>query len=127
MAPIRKDKLDDLEQRLVALGIRADDLEWSFVRARGAGGQKVNKTSSAAILKYLPTGKIYRSEKSRSQAENRFFAKRQLVEALELESEGKASKKEQAKAKKMRQKSRRKRRAKKKYEALDSAQLKSEE
>jgi protein subunit release factor B len=127
MAPIRKEKQEDLERRLAALAIKPADLEWQFVRAGGSGGQKVNKTSSAVLLKYLPTGKIYRSEKSRSQAENRFFAKRQLVEELELEKLGKIPAADKAKARKMRQKSRRKRRTKKKLETLDVSEGKTQE
>ena len=127
MSPIRTDKEQDLEKRLTALGIKTSDLVWQFVRASGSGGQKVNKTSSAALLKHLPSGKIFRSEKSRSQAENRFFAKRQLIEALEQESLGKRSPAEKAIAKKIRQKARRKRRAKKKNDGLDATKVKTQE
>ena len=127
MAPIRPEKLQDIERRLSALGVKPTDLVWQFVRASGSGGQKVNKTSSAVLLKHVPSSKTFRSEKSRSQAENRFFAKRQLIEALELEVQGKVSSKDQAQAKKMRQKNRRKRRTRKKVDVLNAAKVKTQE
>ena len=71
-----------LEEKMKALGIRENDLEERFVRASGAGGQKVNKTSSCVYIKHLPTGIEVKCMKDRSQSINRFLARRQLVEKI---------------------------------------------
>jgi peptide chain release factor len=46
----------ELEERMAGLGIREDDLEESFIRGTGAGGQKINKTSSTVVLRHKPSG-----------------------------------------------------------------------
>lgn len=53
-------------------------------RARGPGGQKRNKTSSAVRLRHRPTGLLVIAEESRSQHENRLRALRRLRQALYL-------------------------------------------
>ena len=47
---------DALGKRMRKLGIREEDLEETFVRGTGAGGQKINKTSSTVVLVHVPTG-----------------------------------------------------------------------
>ena len=71
-----------LEERMRALGIREEDLEETFVRSSGAGGQKVNKTSSCVYLKHSPTGITIKCMKDRSQSINRFLARRELLEKI---------------------------------------------
>jgi RF-1 domain len=58
--------------------IRDEDIEESFVRGSGPGGQKINKTSSCVMLKHLPTGIVLRCQESRSQHRNRELARRIL-------------------------------------------------
>lgn len=83
-APVISDaKVKDLEDRMARLGILESDLEEEFIRGSGAGGQKINKTSVVVQLKHLPTGLMVRCQESRSQAFNRFMARRLLVEKLE--------------------------------------------
>jgi protein subunit release factor B len=53
------------------LGIRPEDVEERFVRGTGAGGQKINKTSSTVWLRHGPTGLEVRCQAERSQAANR--------------------------------------------------------
>ena len=53
---VRPEKLAALQERMEALGIREQDLEESFVRGSGRGGQKVNKTNNCVYLKHIPTG-----------------------------------------------------------------------
>lgn len=81
--PVRPEKQKDLEERMARLGIREEDLEEQFVRSSGRGGQKVNKTSSCVSLHHKPTGLVLKCQQSRSQALNRFVARRRLVEKLE--------------------------------------------
>jgi protein subunit release factor B len=110
--PVSPDTETQLEARMAALGIKEADLVEKFVRASGPGGQKVNKTSSAVYLKHLPSGIEVKAQEHRSQAMNRFFARRILVERLERERLGKASAEEQRIEKIRRQKRKRSRRSK---------------
>ncbi len=72
-----------IEARLRALGVRADDVEEKFVRGAGPGGQKINKTSSTVWLRHGPTGVEVRCQRERSQAANREVAWEELVAKLE--------------------------------------------
>jgi protein subunit release factor B len=112
---VKPEKVAALEQRLEALGIREEDLEESFVRGGGPGGQKVNKTSSAVVLRHVPTGIEVRAHSERSQALNRFFARRLLADRLEAQQRGGLTEAEEQRiAKLRRQKQRRRRRSRKK-------------
>ncbi|ESO97917.1 hypothetical protein LOTGIDRAFT_103736 [Lottia gigantea] len=59
------------------------DLEESFVRGSGSGGQKINKTNSNVVLKHKPTGIVISCQDSRLQNENRVFARQRLKEKLD--------------------------------------------
>lgn len=110
--PVTQDTERMLRDRMAALGVREEDLEEKFVRASGPGGQKVNKTSSAVYLKHLPSGIEVKAQESRSQAMNRFYARRILVERLERIKLGKESAEEQRIEKIRRQKRKRSKRSK---------------
>ncbi len=99
------------------LGINEKDLEEQFVRGSGPGGQKRNVTASLVILKHLPSQTIIKCDKTRSQADNRFFARRMLCERL---SNAK-SPSTLANEKIIKQKKRRKRRAKIRIEEKNGA------
>jgi protein subunit release factor B len=75
-----------LQEKMKSLGIREEDLQERFIRSSGAGGQKVNKTSSCVYLKHLPSGIAVKCMKDRSQSINRFLARRELMAKLERES-----------------------------------------
>ena len=96
------------------LGLRDSDFEESFVRSGGSGGQNVNKVSTCVVLRHLPTGLVVKCQRERSQALNRFLAKRQLVERIEAKLRGVESKRVHEREKVRRQKRRRSRRAKNK-------------
>lgn len=68
---------------MTRLGIREDDLEELFIRGAGAGGQKINKTSSTVVLRHKPTGVEVRCQRERSQAANREIARAELCDRIE--------------------------------------------
>lgn len=72
-----------LQRRMLKLGIREEDLEESFVRGTGAGGQKINKTSSTVVLKHLPSGLEVRCQQERFQSLNRVIARELLCDKLQ--------------------------------------------
>lgn len=109
--PVSPEKQHALQAWLERLGIRDADLIEKFVRASGAGGQKVNKTSSAVYLKHIPTGIEVKAQQDRSQSMNRFYARRMLAEAVEARALGKDSAQAVEAAKVRRQKQKRRKRA----------------
>lgn len=72
-----------LEQRLARLGVREEDLQEQFIRSGGPGGQNVNKVSTCVLLKHRPSGLEVKVQQERSQALNRFLARRLLADRLE--------------------------------------------
>ncbi|MEN7973197.1 MAG: peptide chain release factor-like protein [Verrucomicrobiota bacterium] len=109
---ITAEKWEKLGERMEKLGIREQDLEEHFIRGSGHGGQKVNKTSSCVQLLHHSNGIEIRCQKTRSQAENRYWARRELCDRIEEKILGEKSAKQQAFEKIRRQKRRRSRRAK---------------
>ena len=109
----------ELTARMEACGVRETDLEEHFVRSGGPGGQKVNRTATCVQLFHMPTGIEVKMQEARSQALNRFYARRRLCELVEVRLLGKDSPQERAHEKIRKQKSRRKRRAGKKEDASD--------
>lgn len=112
--PVSETKIHDLLRRMERLGLQEGDLEENFIRGSGAGGQKINKTSVVVHLRHKPSGCEVRCQESRSQALNRFLARRLLVEKLEEKIFEEKSEKQKQIEKIRRQKRRRSRRAKEK-------------
>jgi len=79
---------DALEDRMRKLEISEADLEESFARSRGPGGQNVNKVSTAVTLRHLPSGISVTVQDSRSQALNRKLARERLLDAIESAQKG---------------------------------------
>jgi peptide chain release factor len=107
---VNSDKEAELVKRMEKLGIRESELDEHFIKGSGPGGQKINKTSSCVYIKHLPTGTEVKCQAGRSQALNRFLARRELCEILEQEILGKKSATQQAQEKIRRQKRRKSRR-----------------
>jgi peptide chain release factor len=103
-----------LEQRMKDLGIRTEDLVEKFVRSGGHGGQNVNKVATCVYLKHVPTGIEVKCQQERSQALNRFVARRLLADKIENLVKGKESAEQQKIEKIRRQKRKRSKRAKEK-------------
>ncbi len=103
-----------LRVNMESLGIRERDIKERFIRSSGKGGQKVNKTSSCVYLKHRPTGIEVKCQQERSQALNRFLARRILTNKIETLILGRQSEERKRIEKIRRQKRKRSRRAKEK-------------
>ena len=72
-----------LRAKFVSLRVHPEEVEERFVRGTGAGGQKINKTSSTVWLQHRPSGVEVRCQRERSQAMNRLTAWTELADKLE--------------------------------------------
>ena len=103
-----------LKDKMAELNIREEDIEESFIRSSGKGGQHVNKTSTCVQLKHLPTGIEVKCQEERSQSLNRYRARVLLATKLENIIKGAESAERQKIEKIRRQKRKRSKRAKEK-------------
>jgi len=110
--PVSLEKEALLTQRMTALGLREADIEESFVRSGGHGGQNVNKTSTCVMLLHRPTGLQVKCQATRQQGLNRFIARRLLLDKIEALQKGHVAAKRARIEKIRRQKRKRSRRAK---------------
>ena len=74
---------DSIVERMARLGIHDVDLEETFARSSGPGGQNVNKVATAVTLRHRPSGVSVTVQDSRSQAVNRKLARERLLDAIE--------------------------------------------
>ncbi|MBU2053958.1 MAG: peptide chain release factor-like protein [Proteobacteria bacterium] len=121
---ISLEKETALRERMTRLGVREEDLRETFIRSSGPGGQKVNKTATCVFLVHLPTGLSVKCQQERSQALNRFLARRLLLDRIERLRTGLVSAEKMRIEKIRRQKRRRSRRAQEK--TLAGKRLQSE-
>jgi len=96
---------DPLTRRMAALGVQESDLEESFMRSGGHGGQNVNKTSTCVRLLHRPTGLQVKCQTSRHQGANRALARQLLLDKIE-ERRRRAADTERARVEKLRRQKR---------------------
>jgi len=107
-------KYNALREKMSRFGIREGDIVERFIRSPGPGGQNVNKVSSGVYLKHLPSGIEVKCSHERSQALNRFMARRSLAGKIETLVLGSLSEERRRIEKIRRQKRKRSKRAKEK-------------
>jgi len=110
--PVSPEKEDQLSLRMASLGVQEADLEETFVRSGGHGGQNVNKTATCVMLLHRPTGLQVKCQETRQQGLNRFIARRLLLDKIEELRTGRVAAEKARIEKIRRQKRRRSRRAK---------------
>lgn len=76
---------------MAALGVKEADLEESFVRSGGHGGQNVNKVSTCVMLRHRPSGVQVKCQECRQQGLNRIAARRMLLDKIEAQHREKAA------------------------------------
>jgi protein subunit release factor B len=106
------DKEKALQEKMSALGVKAEDIVEHFIRSCGPGGQNVNKTATCVYLKHIPTNIEVKCQIERSQALNRFRARQILLQKIETMILGELSEEKQRIEKIRRQKRKRSKRAK---------------
>ena len=112
--PISLDKQAQLAARMTDLGVNESEIEESFVRSGGHGGQNVNKTATCVMLLHRPTGLQVKCQATRQQGLNRFLARRLLLDKIEERKRGFVAAERDRIEKIRRQKRKRSRRAKEK-------------
>lgn len=116
-------KEKDLRLRMKRLNVSEEDIVEKFIKSGGPGGQKINKTSNCVYLKHIPSGKEVKCSRERSQALNRFLARRMLVDKIEESILGRVFEQRKKIEKIKRQKRKRSKRAKEKM--LDDKNIQS--
>src|SRR3954464_14737108 len=81
--PVSLEKSELLERRMTELGVNEAEIEESFVRSGGHGGQNVNKTSTCVMLVHRPTGIQVKCQSTRQQGLNRLLARDLLLNKIE--------------------------------------------
>lgn len=109
--PVSAEKERQLAERMLALGVREADMEETFVRSGGHGGQKVNKSATCVMLLHVPTGLQVKCQTTRQQGLNRFLARRLLLDQIEEFRTGRVTANELRAQKIRRRKGKRSRRA----------------
>lgn len=81
--PVSPKKQEALREKMESLGVREEDLEESFFRSSGNGGQNVNKVSTAVRILHRPSGEEIKCNVYRTQGLNRYKARAILCERIE--------------------------------------------
>ena len=119
---VSPEKDNALAERMLRLGVSESDLRETFVRASGPGGQNVNKVATCVHLLHTPTGLTVKCQRERSQAMNRFLARRLLLDRIERLQQGILQAEKMHRERIRRQKRRRSKRAQEKILEAKHAQ-----
>ena len=84
LADVAPAKIEALKERIGRLQINLGDIQESFTRGGGKGGQKINKTSNCVVLRYVPLALVVKNQRERKRSINRFLALRELVDQIEM-------------------------------------------
>ncbi len=121
---ISKKKEEALKIKMKRFSIWESDLEERFIRSQGPGGQNVNKVSTGVYLKHIPSDTEVKACGERSQALNRYAARKILAGKIESMALGRQSEERKRIEKIRRQKRKRSKRAKDKM--LDNKRMRSQ-
>ena len=124
--PVSPEKNASLKERMEKLGIKESDLEESFIRSGGNGGQNVNKVATAVFLSHKLSGIEVKCSIHRTQGLNRYKARDILCRKLEEKLSGKESGSARHKSKIKKNKIKREKRHREKISEIKAAELESE-
>ncbi|KAI0120178.1 RF-1 domain-containing protein [Nemania sp. FL0031] len=96
-----------------------EEIEESFLKGSGPGGQKINKTNSAVQLKHIPTGLVVKCQATRSRSQNRTIARQLLADKLDDMSRGDESRSSVVGKVKSKKKASSAKKSRRKYRKLD--------
>ena len=83
--PVNPDREQQLARRMAALDVHEVDLEETFVRSGGHGGQNVNKVATCVMLVHRPSRTQVKCQNTRRQGMNRFLARHLLLDKIEAD------------------------------------------